>query len=235
ILCVLTASLFHISFVVYFVLLFIPIRKITEKHYKTFLILMLMASGIIFLNGNRIPFYGTLYALIFGDWKTNLYVDSRTHLGWIPYLLYYLFTLAFIVIAGRLIKYAEKKNHIRYDKLRAFQNLCMKCALLLSFDLPLVMMNVDYFRVFFAASLLSFILLSAVFGECTSVRTNLRGDGVIKRETVIQNISWKNRYVMRRTGSIVLIILFWSMIWWKLKINDINLLDALKQNIFYLF
>ena len=231
--CILVATLFHKSFIVYLIFLIVPYRKITNKFYIAFMALMLLIVCVVFINGNRIPFYGDIYAMIFGGWKSNLYVDQKTHLGWIPYVLYYVFTVILVLFANRIISLAEVENQKEYKRLRDYETLCIRCLALVSFSLPLTMLRVEYFRIFFAVSLMSFILLAAVFGECITDENIKVTEDVPTQYFKPKGLHWNNLYVVEITFGVIAVMLVWSFIWWKLSLNNISLIGALKENIFF--
>ncbi len=243
ILCVIIATLFHKSFIVYLILIFSQAnfnRGFVKKYYKLILLGLFVFLGLIFANGNKIPFLKEIYLIIFRTWKINLYIESKTHFGWIPYIVYYLFTLTIIIISGKLIDAAKlnNSNTNAFDKISKYQKLCLKSIILVAFDLPLVMVNVDYFRIFFAVSLMSFILFAAGIGECYTskvIEVVLLKNNIKPLKPIYIYSNNNIGYLQRQMITVLLMILAWTIIWWNLNLNNISIIDALKENMFYLF
>ena len=84
------------------------------------------------------------------------------------------------------------------------------------------MMSPTYFRIPFFVTLLIFILLAGIYGQCYE---SYYEHG---RFYISSNVVTKNSIII-----ILAVIFAWTAIWYYVNPNDASLIFALKQNMFY--
>ena len=215
------AVLFHRAALFFFI--FILVRKrINIRHYgRFFLVMQILCAGLIVM-GNRVPFATQIFKILFGGNK-SIYFETATHWGFLPYFLYIYFTVIMALASLRLMESEDathrfpllrEKDGEVCDNLYQFAVYCLKCIFLGSVTQPLIILNVTQFRFTFVLSLMTFLMISSVSGRYFMCQ---KGNSVRYRRTEF-------RYFL----SILVMMVAWTGIWWKLKINAIGMMEALK-------
>lgn len=218
---ILAAFLFHRAAL--FFLVFILVRKkIDVRHYgRLFLVMQILCAGIVVM-GNRIPFAAEIYTSLFGGNK-SVYFETATHWGFAPYFLYIYFTVLMNFACLRLMDKEDAAHRVLLprgedgevrDRLYQFAVFCLKCNFFGTISQPLIILNVTQFRFTFVLSLMTFLLVSSVSGRYL----------VNQRKSIVRYEREELNYFL----SILVVMAAWTGIWWRLKINAIGMIDALR-------
>lgn len=225
---VLLATSFHLTFIIFFLLLVTTCEKFSNKFYYIYVSFFMLISVITILNGMRVPFISGVFNILsssFLDSKNLSFYNGiiTAKNSWIYTTLYYFFNFLLLYISKKLIVFAKtevnKKNIADISKLYMF---CFRSNCLFSIVMPFSMMSPTYFRIIFVITLIIFILLSSIIGELYNSKFN-NGKIYINNSTVIND----------STINLFIIITAWSVVWWYVNPNSATMIYALTQNMFY--
>lgn len=216
---------FHVSFCVFFLLLFTNLKINNKKFYYTYTAFFLLISVVTVLNGKQVPFVSelsnSLSTSIWMNKDSSFYNGTITaQYSWIYSSLYYFFNFILLYVSKNLIKHAEtKKNMSRISRLYDF---CFKSNCLFSVVMPFAMMSPTYFRILLFITMLIFILIAAIIGQCYN---SSLVDGKIQ---IYSDRVFANNMIL-----VIFTMLSWVLIWWYVNPNSATMIYALTQNIFY--
>ncbi|MEO5284451.1 EpsG family protein [Limosilactobacillus sp. WILCCON 0053] len=225
---VLLATSFHLTFIIFFLLLVTTCEKFSNKFYYIYVSFFMLISVITILNGMRVPFISGVFNILsssFLDSKNLSFYNGMITAknSWIYTTLYYFFNFLLLYISKKLIVFAKtevnKKNIADISKLYMF---CFRSNCLFSIVMPFSMMSPTYFRIIFVITLIIFILLSSIIGELYNSKFN-NGKIYINNSAVIND----------STINLFIIITAWSVVWWYVNPNSATMIYALTQNMFY--
>lgn len=218
---------FHVSFIAFALLLFVNVEKFNAKFYRAFALLFILVCVMTILNGRRVPFVSTIFNLltgrILGERNVSFYNGSVTaQHSWMYSSLYYIFNFLLLYTAKNLIANAEERSNTTYPSLERLYQFCFRSNCLLGVVMPFAMMSPTYFRIPFFVTLLIFILLAGIYGQCYE---SYYEHG---RFYMSSNVVTKNSIIV-----ILAVIFAWTAIWYYVNPNDASMIYALKQNMFY--
>lgn len=225
---VLLATSFHLTFIIFFLLLVTTCEKFSNKFYYIYVSFFMLISVLTILNGMQVPFTSGVFNILsssFLDSKNLSFYNGMIAAknSWIYTTLYYFFNFLLLYISKKLIVFAKtevnKKNIADISKLYMF---CFRSNCLFSIVMPFSMMSPTYFRIIFVITLIIFILLSSIIGELYNSKFN-NGKIYINNSTVIKD----------STINLFIIITAWSVVWWYVNPNSATMIYALTQNMFY--
>jgi hypothetical protein len=221
------AASFHITFLAFVLLLFANMEKFDKKFYRMYAILFMTICLVTILNGRRVPFASTIFNLftgtLLGEKNVSFYNGSVTaQHSWVYSSLYYIFNFLLLYTARNLISNAEESGNVTYSSLERLYQFCFRSNCLLGVVMPFAMMSPTYFRIPFFVTLLIFILLAGIYGQCYE---SYYEHG---RFYISSNVITKNSIII-----ILAVIFAWTAIWYYVNPNDASMIYALKQNMFY--
>ena len=225
---VLLATSFHLTFIIFFLLLVTTCEKFSNKFYYIYVSFFMLISVLTILNGMQVPFISGVFNILsssFLDSKNLSFYNGMIAAknSWIYTTLYYFLNFLLLYISKKLIVFAKtevnKKNITDISKLYMF---CFRSNCLFSIVMPFSMMSPTYFRIIFVITLIIFILLSSIIGELYNSKFN-NGKIYINNSTVIKD----------STINLFIIITAWSVVWWYVNPNSATMIYALTQNMFY--
>lgn len=218
---------FHITFLAFFLLLFANIETFSKRFYSLCVAMFIAMCLITILNGRRVPFVTTIFSFftggLLGQKNVSFYNGSVTaQHSWMYSSLYYIFNFILLYTAQNLISSAERNSGTKYPELNRLYQFCFRSNCLLGIVMPFAMMSPTYFRIPFFVTLLIFILLAGIYGQCY--------------ESYYEHgaFYFTSNVTTRNSMKIILAVIFaWTAIWYYVNPNDASLIFALKQNMFY--
>lgn len=221
------AASFHITFLAFVLLLFANMEKFDKKFYRMYAILFMMICLVTILNGRRVPFASMIFSFftggLLGQRDVSFYNGSvAAQHSWMYSSIYYVLNFILLFTAQRLIINAEKTEGIIYSELEVLYQFCFRANCLLGIVMPFAMMSPTYFRIPFFVTLLIFILLAGIYGQCYESHYE-HGTFYLTSNVITRN----------SIKIILAVILAWTAIWYYVNPNDASLIYALQQNMFF--
>ncbi len=155
IICIFIASGFHRIAVVYLLLLLMKI-KINDRTYKYGLLLSISVFVIFMFDRSLLvaAINGVVNLL---NIKSGYYVSTSTQLSFLPFVGLYLFEIF-------VIAYYGKKTMGKSSDKKLVKRL-LQCCIVFSFLLPLLLINLNFLRLFRNLYIIKYIVLSRIIGK----------------------------------------------------------------------
>lgn len=177
ILCIIIATGIHKSFMIYSILLLLVLKK--EKSFRWIIAFLgISLLGITIVNG-KIPFLdGILQYIDFGN--RSLAFETRTKFGGIPVILIHLYTIFIIKNLCERLKNRYTEEQLNFYNTVYFIDICMITIL------PLLLLNLDFYRLIKNVTLLNYAVLANAFSSYKNTSSKF----VVFISTAILAIGW---------------------------------------------
>jgi len=164
--------LFHKTMVFYMPLLLIDFERLYIKRWMKYATVCVITLCVcVFIFGGRFENLGMLLADILYEGNDNIYLDTRTGYGFVPYFMVQITSL-FVVM---LVRKKEKTNQQRgyENELKdALINVCYIANMYVIFCFPLVMISVAMHRLFRNIMFFTIIVLGVELNSYTKKKVS---------------------------------------------------------------
>lgn len=147
-------------------------NKSFEKIIKMYFYMIIVFCGLIFLNGNQLPFLSLISKLPFLAHKFEKYFSTKTRFGFvIPFALQFIN----IIIVSCFVFIQKSLDHYKFDLIHDYSNkqnresennfvkICYAFVMFSCFAFPLLMIHEEFIRYFRNCNIIVYLLVSIVY------------------------------------------------------------------------
>ena len=177
IICIVIATGIHKSFMIYIILLLLLLKN--EKSFRWIIAFLgISLLGITIISG-EIPFLDDILQYIdLGD-KRSVF-ETRTGYGGIPVILIHLYTIFIIKNLCERLKNRYTKEQLNFYNTVYFIDICMITIL------PLLLLNLNFYRLIKNVTLLNYAVLANAFSNYKNASSKF----IVFMATAILAIAW---------------------------------------------
>ena len=166
--------LFHKTMVFYFPLLFLDVEKIYIRRWiKWGTIGVIVLCTCVFIAGGRFESLGMLLSDILYEGNDNIYLDSRTRYGFIPYFMVQITSLIVVQLAKRKLS-DNRQKCTEYEFKSALINMCYLVNMYVILSFPLIMISVAMHRLFRNVMFFTVIVLGTVLNSFSKNKISVK-------------------------------------------------------------